>query len=121
MRILRHIMGTILSGFIFRPFMFFVLPGLLLLVLSGYVNVWMLVHIAEEYGGLGGDLGVASKLSASVAQAYDAHPHTFIVGLLSLMVAIQLISLGILSLQSKTYFEEIFHLGSSIERDRRDR
>jgi glycosyltransferase involved in cell wall biosynthesis len=121
MRIMRHILATILSGFIFRPFMFFVLPGFLLLALSAYVNVWMLVHIVDVYGGLGADLGVVAKLSAAVAQAYDGYPHTFIVGLLSLMVAIQLISLGILSLQSKTYFEEIFHLGSSIKRDRRDR
>jgi hypothetical protein len=29
------------------------------------------------------------------------------------MLAIQLISLGILALQSKSYFEEIFHLGST--------
>ena len=30
------------------------------------------------------------------------------------MLAIQLISLGVLSLQSKQYFEEVFHLGSTI-------
>jgi hypothetical protein len=49
-----------------------------------------------------------------VAAAYAESPHTFIVGLLSSMLAIQLLSLGILSLQSKRYFEEIFHLGASI-------
>jgi len=32
------------------------------------------------------------------------------------MLAIQLVSLGILALQSKSYFEEMFHLGSSIYR-----
>ena len=32
------------------------------------------------------------------------------------MVAVQLISLGILALQSKSYFEEIFYLGSAIGR-----
>jgi hypothetical protein len=32
------------------------------------------------------------------------------------MLAVQLISLGILALQSKSYFEEIFHLGSSVRR-----
>ncbi len=30
------------------------------------------------------------------------------------MLAIQLISLGVLSLQSKQYFEEMFHLGSTM-------
>jgi glycosyltransferase involved in cell wall biosynthesis len=120
MRILRHIIGTILSGFIFRPFMFFVLPGLLLLVLSVYVNIWMLVHIAGAYGVLDSGPGIVTRLSMAVANAYQDYPHTFIVGLLSLMVAIQLISLGIISLQSKTYFEEIFHLGSSLKRSQRD-
>lgn len=120
MRILRHILGTVLSGFIFRPFMFFVLPGLLLLLLSAYVNIWMIAHIVEMYGVVGADLGITAKLSAAVARAYEVYPHTFIVGLLSLMLSIQLISLGILSLQSKTYFEEIFHLGSTINRNRPD-
>ena len=120
MRILRHILATILSGFIFRPFMFFVLPGMLLLALSAYVNIWMLIHIADAYAAVSIDVGVAGKLSVAVADAYSGYPHTFIVGLLSLMVAIQLISLGIVSLQSKTYFEEIFHLGSSIKRGQRE-
>jgi len=117
MRILRHILATVLSGFIFRPFMFFVLPGLLLLGLSLYVNIWMLAHIVDAYSGLGSDLGITGKMSLAVAQAYDGYPHTFIVGLLSLMVAIQLISLGIMSLQSKAYFEDLFHLVSSAKRD----
>jgi len=36
------------------------------------------------------------------------------------MLAIQLISLGILALQSKSYFEEIFHLGTAIYRLKHD-
>jgi hypothetical protein len=59
---------------------------------------------------------VFSRSSQAVAAAYAQSPHTFVIGLLSLMLAIQLISLGILSLQSKSYFEEIFHLGSAINR-----
>ncbi|NJO12648.1 MAG: glycosyltransferase family 2 protein [Gammaproteobacteria bacterium] len=34
MRIIRHIFATILQGFIFRPFMFFILPGLVMLAFS---------------------------------------------------------------------------------------
>lgn len=115
MRIFRHIIATILSGFIFRPFMFFVLPGLVLAILSVYVNVWMLIHVGEAYTALAVDNGTIGNLSLAVANAYDEYPHTFIVGLLSLMVAIQLVSLGILSLQSKAYFEDLFHLGSRDE------
>jgi hypothetical protein len=42
------------------------------------------------------------------------------VGGISVIIAFQLISLGILSLQSKSYFEEIFHLGTTIYRLNRE-
>jgi hypothetical protein len=110
MRILRHMVGTLLSGFIFRPFMFFILPGLLLLVFALWTNLWMFIHFFEAYAALGPLEG--DRVSAAVARAYRDFPHTFIVGLLSLMLSIQLIGLGILALQAKNYFEEVFHLGS---------
>ncbi len=115
MKILRHILATVLSGFIFRPFMFFVLPGLLLLIFAVYVNTWMVIHFLEAYAELEGAVGTG-RMSEAIALAYANYPHTFIVGLLSLMVAIQLVSLGILALQSKAYFEEVFHLGSALRR-----
>ena len=111
MRILRHVLSTILSGFVFRPFMFFVLPGLLLLAFSAWTNIWMVVHFFEALQLAPPD-AEGGSISWAIARAYQDYPHTFIVGLLSLMVAIQLISLGILALQSKSYFEEIFYLGS---------
>jgi hypothetical protein len=114
MRILAHTFATVIAGFILRPFMFFVLPGLLLLAFSLWVNFWMVVHFFDAYAALDGGLGTG-RASVAVANAYRDYPHTFIVGLLSLMVAIQLLSLGILALQSKSYFEEIFHLGSNVK------
>ncbi len=36
------------------------------------------------------------------------------------MLSIQLIGLGIMALQSKNYFEEMFHLASGILRERRE-
>lgn len=110
MRIGRQMIGTLLSGFIFRPFMFFILPGLVLLAFALWTNAWMLIHFFEAYGSMGAVEG--DRVSAAVAQAYHDFPHTFIVGLLSLMLSIQLIGLGILALQAKNYFEEVFHLGS---------
>jgi hypothetical protein len=115
MRILRQVLATLLSGFLFRPFMFFVLPGLVLLVFSLYTNGWMVAHVLDAYEALAGQVD-QGRFSAAVAQAYAEFPHTFIVGFLSLMLAVQLISLGILALQSKSYFEEVFHLGSSVKR-----
>ena len=112
MRVLPHVFGTIMSGFIFRPFLFFMLPGLLLAAFSASVNFWMFVHFFEAYRELG---RAASDVTTSqaVGLAYQRYPHTFVIGLLSAMLAAQLIGLGILALQSKHYFEELFHLASS--------
>lgn len=119
MRIIRHVLATLLSGFIFRPFMFLVLPGLLLLAFSAWTNAWMFVHFFEAYAELGAVSG--DKMSLAVAVAYERYPHTFVVGLLSLMLAIQLVGLGMLALQAKNYFEELFYLGHAALHGARDR
>lgn len=120
MRIARQIFSTLLSGFIFRPFMFFIAPGMVLLAFSLWVNTWMFVHFFEKYFDPALVIAPGSdRISAAVAAAYAQFPYTFIVGLLSLMLAIQLIGLGIMALQSKNYFEEIFHLASGIYREQR--
>jgi glycosyltransferase involved in cell wall biosynthesis len=113
MQIARQILGTLLSGFLFKPFMFFILPGLVLLAFSAWVNAWMIIHFLEALA-IAPDGSLMGVYSWAVAAAYQAHPHTFIVGLLSMMLSIQLISLGVLALQSKSYFEEIFYLGSAL-------
>lgn len=111
MRIFRHIMATILSGFVFRPFIFFILPGLALGTFSLYVNFWVFVHYFEALGVLR-DQGAAPSFSGALALAYQQYPHTFVFGLMTAVLAVQLIGLGILSMQNKHYFEELFHLGS---------
>jgi glycosyltransferase involved in cell wall biosynthesis len=116
MKVLRQVMAVLLAGFLFRPVLFFILPGLLLLSFGAYVNAWMLSHFWRNYQALEQYSWFFDRASLAVAAAYTQFPHTFIVGGLSLMLAIQLISLGILSLQSKSYFEEIFHLGSATHR-----
>src|SRR5256885_11395941 len=110
MKMARHTMSVLFSGFLFKPFMFFIVPGLGLLLFSLYVNAWMLVHFVEQYQKFPQVTWFFSRASAAVASAYHEAPHTFFVGLMSLTLAIQFISLGILALQSKRYFEEIFHL-----------
>jgi glycosyltransferase involved in cell wall biosynthesis len=116
-RIARHMMATVLSGFLFRPFMFFVLPGLFLFLFSIWVNGWMLAHFIDAYASLSTMAGGIDRASQALAIAYRNFPHTFIVGLLSLMLGVQLFSLGVAALQAKAYFEELFYLGSTLRRD----
>ena len=48
--------------------------------------------------------------------AFEKSPHSFVVGGIALIVGIQLLSLGLLSAQKKRYFEELFHLGATMNR-----
>jgi hypothetical protein len=121
MRTFRSILACIISGFIFRPFMFFFLPGAALLLVSLYPLAWVLIHTATFYRNLAGSgLSFDYRLSGAIAEAFVLSPHAFIIAGVSIIVAIQLMSLGILALQNKRYFEELFHLGSSVYKDSRD-
>lgn len=122
MKVLRHTAAVVVSGFIFRPFMLFTLPGLLLLIFSLWVNGWAFLHWFDQLKLVPTDTSFLDRASAAVGAAYQQFPHTFIVGLFSLVLAIQLIGLGILSFQSKHYFEEVFHLGTNLSKSmRKDR
>lgn len=112
MQIVRHLFATILAGFIFRPFLFFIIPGLAIAVFSAYVNFWMFVHYFDALDQLPQD----ASYTAAFALAYQQYPHTFVFGLLTAMLAVQLVGLGILALQNKQYFDELFDLGSETKR-----
>lgn len=114
MRIARHVLAVLMSGFLFRPMHFFLLPGLALLTFSAYVNAWMFIHWWHEFQKFSQYTWFLDRASVAVGAAYRAFPHTFIIGGITLVVSIQLISFAILALQNKKYFEELFHLGTTI-------
>jgi hypothetical protein len=115
LRIFRGIIANILSGFMFRPFMFFIVPGLILMALASYPIAWAIFHTLSYFGKVTALDGSANvTFSAAVAAAFKLSPQSFIVGGLALMISIQLISLGLIALQNKRYYEELFHISSSI-------
>lgn len=115
MRIFKSIIQSLVSGFIFRPFMFFVLPGLTLILLSLYPLIWTFIHSFGHFKSLAANnLSFDYRISEAIAAAFKLSPHAFIVGGFALMIGIQLFSLGALALQKKRYFEELFHLGTTI-------
>jgi glycosyltransferase involved in cell wall biosynthesis len=111
-RVMRGIVGQSFSSFLFRPFFYFIVPGLLVVLAAVYSLGWSAYHTINE--ALNVPAGAEASLSAAVGRAYSFSPHSFIVGGVALLVAIQLISLGIISAQQKRYFEETFHLGTSV-------
>lgn len=118
MRIVRQIFGTVVSGFMLRPFTFLFVPGILLAAVALYVNVWMILHVIDAYEEL--TLQGTYDVTLAVAAAYQDFPQTFIVGLLTLMLSLQLSGMALLSLQNKKYFDELFHLGSAVLRNQRE-
>ena len=112
------IFGTIISflfyGYIFSPFNFFIIPGLGLLVTSIYPIYWAFIHTFTNLRTASHNGGFGYQFSEAVSEAFIKSPHAFIVGGFCLIVSIQLLSLGILSLQKKRYFEEMYHLQSTI-------
>jgi hypothetical protein len=112
MRVGKQILSVLLSGFLFRPTHLFLLPGLALLTFSIYTNAWMFVHWWRVFRTFPANNWFLDRASDAARAAFAAHPHTFVLGGLSMVVAIQLLSLAFLSLQQKKYFEELFHLGT---------
>lgn len=115
MRILKSILMNLTSGFALRPFMFFMIPGFTLLILSIYPLAWAAVHTLSNYRKIiAASDSLTFPISDAIAAAFFQSPQSFIVGSLGLIIAIQLICLGFLSFQNKRNYEELFYLNSKI-------
>lgn len=120
MRVKRQTFAVLLAGFLFRPVLYFVVPGLVLLAFAAYTNTWMFIHFFEQYRRLGSVPGFEDRVTAAVGAAFQAYPYTFVIGLMSLVLSIQLLSLGIVALQNREYFKELFTLGTRLQGFARD-
>ena len=119
MHLRRGTTSYLFSGFMFRPVLFFLIPGLLLLLVAVYMLGWIGFQTIEHYGEVSGN--PEKRFSDAVGLTFDERPHAFVVGGVTLLLSIQLISIGVLASQSKRYFEEMFHLATTIYRDPRRR
>lgn len=116
-RIFKTILSVLFGGFIFRPVMFFMLPGFGLMLLSFYPLTWAFIHTITFYKKVPSSVGFFDmRLSEAIAAAFHLSPHSFFIGGITLMLGIQLVSLGILALQSMRYFEDLFHFSTVIHR-----
>ncbi len=116
-KVLRSFFSGIMSSFIFRPYIFFLAIGTFLMLLSMYELVWLLVDTLSD---LSKSAGADISFSTSLALQFRKNPQSFVVGGITFIAAIQFLSLGFLSLQSKRYFEELFHLGTSINKQNKN-
>lgn len=115
MKIIRGVYSGLMSGFIFRPYIFFLGIGAVLFIISLYIIIWLLINTFRVMPEIVIDPQFFDdRFSYAVAKVFDERPYAFFVGGFTLLLAIQFFSLGFLSLQSKRYFEELFHLGTNI-------
>ncbi|CAN5568635.1 hypothetical protein BH10ACT2_BH10ACT2_05270 [soil metagenome] len=96
----------VFASFLYRPIFFFMIPGLFLLLISfwsGGSLAWTVWHEAGNQAG-----GWDARITGAFAEAWKLRPQTFIIAGFTFVVAVQLISLGLLAAQAKRYFEELF-------------
>ena len=108
-------LAILFSGFVFRPFLFFLIPGALLFGASICLGVAVAIHCFLHALESQTD-GFLDLIWSTIQSGYADHGGVFFLAGGLLIVSIQLLSLGFLSMQSKRYFEEIFHLGTTIHR-----
>jgi glycosyltransferase involved in cell wall biosynthesis len=119
-KLARETLSVLVSGFLMRPFLYFLAPGLALGAMSAYANAWMLVHVFEQYAMLKAS-GVPFDFDDAVAAAFTHSPHVFIIGGITLILALQLIGMAVISLQNKLQFDELFFMANTLYRTRGDR
>jgi glycosyltransferase involved in cell wall biosynthesis len=115
LRVMRGFFSGLMSGFIFRPYIFFIGIGAILMLLSLYELLWLLadtLSYLSKHSNLAGE----NSFSHSLALQFRENPQSFLVGGITFIIAIQFLSVGFLSLQNKRYFEELFHLGTALKK-----
>jgi dolichol-phosphate mannosyltransferase len=113
-KVLKGVFSGLMSGFIFRPYIFFLGVGFITFLVSMYIIGWIFYHTVTLMPEMNIDINfIDDRFSYALAKVFRDRPHAFFVGGFTFVVAIQFLSLGFMSLQSKRYFEELFHLGSS--------
>jgi glycosyltransferase involved in cell wall biosynthesis len=113
-KVIKGVFSGLMSGFIFRPYIFFLGVGFITFLVSMYIIGWIFYHTISVIPQLNIDVNfIDDRFSYALAKVFRDRPHAFFVGGFTFVIAIQFLSLGFMSLQSKRYFEELFHLGSS--------
>jgi len=112
----KGIFSGLMASFIMRPYIYFLGTSLIFFVIFFYLFAWILINIYKVYPFIVSTSHYFDdRFSLAIARVYTDRPYAFLIAGLTLLVALQFLSIGFLSLQNKRYFEELFHLNSSIK------
>ena len=113
LNIAKNIYSGLMTCFIFRPYLYFMRGGLLVLIVSLYIIGWIFYHTITLMPELTIDTNYFDdKFSYALGIVFHNRPHAFLVGGFTFVLAILILGIGFISLQTKRYFDELFHLGS---------
>jgi Glycosyltransferases involved in cell wall biogenesis len=116
LRVTKGIFSGLMASFIMRPYIYFLGTSLLFFLIFLYLLGWILINIHRVYPYVVATSNYFDdRFSLAFAKVYGDRPYSFLVAGLTLLVALQFLSIGFLSLQNKRYFEELFHISSSIK------
>lgn len=109
MKILRHLGRCLFSGFVFKPAFALMLPALFAGVIACCAFGRILFETIAQYqaGFASAGFGMM-QLWAAFRAAFQHEPHTFWIGGIGGLAALQFFSFSLMALQNKYYFEELF-------------
>jgi len=115
MKIIKTFFSGLMAGFIFRPYIFFISVGFILFLVAFYIIGWIFINTFQKMSTIQIDpVFFDDRFSKALGLVFNQRPHAFFIGGITLLAAIQILSLGFISLQQKRYYEEIFHISTSI-------
>ena len=115
-RVFKGIFSGLMASFIFRPYMYFLSFGFVLICVFLYLFIWLIINISFIYPQMIAQTNYFDdRFSQAFARVFSYRPYAFFVAGITLIVALQFLSMGFISLQNKRYFEELFHLDSAIK------
>ena len=115
MRIFSGMLKGLMSAFVFRPYAFFLTVGFMLLMISAYIIIWIFINVFSILPDIIVEAdAITGPFSLAVAEVFNARPYSFLIGGITLIVGLQFLSTGFLSLQNKRNFEELFHINTSL-------
>lgn len=121
MRVLRHMASVLMSGYLIKPFMFFMLPGFVFLLGSFASVAYLLIRypVLTPPGNIYAPRGILGWFSSALGVAYENGPQVFLMAVAMFLVGVQMVGFGFLALQGKRNFDELYFLGTTLQQSLR--
>jgi glycosyltransferase involved in cell wall biosynthesis len=120
LNVVRSIGSCLASSVFFRPGLFFILPGFVFLGISLAHLIWAVILSGRHFVRLASTAALLKyRFFEAVSSAFFQNPFVFLWGGFFFLLAVFFLGFGVLAVQQKHYFRELFHLGTSIHKEKK--